>query len=176
MPKTVDDNTHFGALCLEARLLVALYLLVAGLLGCGGGQSRPTSVLKSIEEVRARGIIEQALFDNGTKPAKGRVVELQAGGTLTEDMGIEGEIYGIAYMTEPEASKVGAAVPSYQRGNEQLRLVKGKDGSITLVLFEQAYQYDAGEEHSSNIIAAEKKLGRDVADFVVHVVKTRKSP
>lgn len=130
--------------------------------------------MKPIEERRARGVIERTLLDNGMRPAKGRVVQLQDGSELTEDMAIDGESYGIAYLTEREAGKVGASVPDYQPDEEQLRLVSGTDGTITLILYEQNYSYDAGETHETTAITAEKRLARDVSDFVLHVVKQHK--
>jgi len=89
-------------------------------------------------------------------------------------MAIAGESYGIAYLTEREAGKVGTSVPEYRPDEEQLRLVSGTEGSITLILYEQNYRYDAGETHETTAITAEKRLARDVSDFVLHVVKQHK--
>jgi hypothetical protein len=162
----VSRRTHLASMILAAASALA---------GCSGGQARPSSVLKPIEERRARGLIEQALSDNGMRPKQGRVVDLPGGTKLVEEMAIDGEVYGVAYVTAQEAAQLGDAVPAYQADNDQLRLVQGSGGAIVLVLYEQNYRYDAGDEHSTNIITAEKKLSRDVSDFVVHVVKQRKS-
>jgi len=151
--------------------LIACWMLSAA---CSGGQNRPETVMRPIEERRARGVIEQTLVDNGMRPAKGRVVQLQDGSELAEDMAIAGESYGIAYLTEREAGKVGTPVPEYRPDEEQLRLVSGTEGSITLILYEQNYRYDAGETHETTAITAEKRLARDVSDFVLHVVKQHK--
>jgi hypothetical protein len=162
-----------GTSLLRAVLASLTLTVVAPLAACGGGQ-RPTTAMKPIEERRARGVIEKALVDNGMRPATGRVVKLNGGVELVEDMAIEGEKYGIAYLTEPEAAKAGSAVPAYQRESEQLRLVPGQGGTITLIVYEQNYRYDAGDTHATNAVTAEKRLSRDVADFVLHVVKQRK--
>ena len=152
---------------------VTPWVTLPALAGCGGGQ-KPSTAMKPIEERRARGVIEKTLLDNDARPTKGRVVKLNGGVELVEDMAIEGEKYGIAYLTEPEAAKAGSAVPAYQRESQQLRLVPGQGGTITLILYEQNYRYDAGDTHSTTAVTAEKRLGRDVADFILHVVKQRK--
>jgi hypothetical protein len=130
--------------------------------------------MKPLEERRARGVIERAILDNGMRPAKGRVVVLSGEVELVEDLAIDGERYGIAYLTARE-QKTGSSVPPYHPDEEELRLVQGKDGTITLVLYEQSYRFDAGETHETTVITAEKKLSRDVSDFLLHVVKQRKT-
>ncbi|RLB52849.1 MAG: hypothetical protein DRI90_21755 [Deltaproteobacteria bacterium] len=157
-----------GVLFLAA--LVCLALTTA----CGPAQTRPETALKPLEERRARGIIEQAVLDNGYRPLKGRVVKLADGTDMTEDMALEGEVYGIAYISAREAEMLGKSLPKRNPESEQLRLVRGTGGAIILLLWEADYRYDAGEEHTTTAVAAEGKLSRDVADFILHVVKQRK--
>jgi len=141
---------------------------------CGPAQTRPTTALKPLEERRARGIIEQAVLDSGARPIKGRSVKLRDGKELTEDMAIDGEVYGIAYLTEREVQQLGKSVPARNPESQQLRLVRGTGGAIVLLLWEDDYRYDAGDEHTVTVVTAEKKLARDVSDFILHVVKQRK--
>jgi hypothetical protein len=156
---------------MRATLIVAAVLFTTA---CSGGQAHPNTEMRPLEERRARGVIERALLDNGMRPAEGRLVTLPGNAELTEDLAIEGERYGIAYMTAQETERAGSAVPKFNPDNEQLRLVPGQDGTITLVLYEQSYRYDAGETHEATVITAENKLSRDVSDFVLHVVRQRK--
>jgi hypothetical protein len=158
------------------RFALALVLSLSAPLAaaCSGAQDRPTTAMKPIEERRARGVIERALLDSGARPAQGRVVSLVSGGEVVEDLALDGETYGIAYLTEGEQKKLHPNVPSYVIDDDQLRLVRGVDGAITLLLYEQAYHYDAGDTHETTALTAERKLSRDVADFVLHVVKQRK--
>jgi hypothetical protein len=159
---------------MRGTLVFGALLVVSELIACSGAQDHPSTVMRPVEERRARGVIERALLDNGMRPAEGRVVTLPGNASLTEDLAIEGERYGIAYLTAPEAEHAGKAVPPFNPDDDQLRLVAGQDGTITLVLYEQNYRYDAGETHEATVITAEKKLARDVSDFVLHYVKQRK--
>jgi len=171
--RTSVATTNRWAKLWPAVLLAGLACL-AVTTACGPSQVRPTTALKPLEERRARGIIEQAVLDNSYRPTEGRSVKLRDGSELTEDMAIDGEVYGIAYLTEREVQLLGKSVPTRNPESQQLRLVRGTGGAIVLVLWEDDYRYDAGDEHTVTIVTAEKKLSRDVADFLLHVVKQRK--
>ena len=53
-----------------------------------------------------------------------------------------------------------------------MRISRLGDVSV-LLLYDDAYQYDAGETHTVTAVAAERKLGKDVADFITRVVKAQ---
>lgn len=131
--------------------------------------------MKSIEERRARAVIEQVVRQQGARAERGRVVKLQGDAVLTEEFALEVAPYGIAYLTAEEASKAGDSIPAYNPESQQLRLVRGQDKEVVLVLYEQAYKYDAGDAHSATAVTAERKLQRDVEDFMMHVVRQGKS-
>lgn len=130
--------------------------------------------MRPVEERRARAVIEKAISGEGMSPAPPRDVTLDGGAVLSEDMSVADTKYGVAYLTVPEAKALGASIPPYEPDREELRLVRGTDGEVVLILYEQAYEYDAGETHTVTAVTAEAKLDRDVGDFVLHVVKPDK--
>ena len=75
-------------------------------------------------------------------------------------------------FSEDDAKKLGDAIPSANRKDERLRLVRsGDDGETRIVLlYQDNYLYDdlAGEGHSQTTISCERALTRDVQDFITH--------
>lgn len=155
------------------RKLGSISVLVLSAVACGGAQHK-TSILRPLEERRARALIEEALVSNGVSPARPRSVALPGDGSLVEDMAIEGTKYGIAYVTVPEQKALGAAVPGYDPQKLDLTLARGTGGEVVLLLYEQSFEYDAGSEHTTSAVTIEGKLKRDVTDYVLHVVKPDK--
>lgn len=145
---------------------------LASIVGCGPAQSRAVS-LKPLEERRARAIIENAIIDNGETPVRPRIVDV-SGKQLTEDMAIEGGTYGVAYVTREEEATLAGAVPDRDPEATDLQLVRGANGEVVLVVWEQNYRFDESSEHTATAVTAERKLRRDVSDFVLHVVKQGK--
>lgn len=158
-----------GRSLLVAAALCTGFVSVAG---CGPPQNRVVS-LKPLEERRARAIIESAIANNGETPIRPRVVDV-SGKPLTEDMAIEGGTYGVAYVTREEESALAGAIPARDPEASELQLVRGSNGEVVLVVWEQNYRFDESSEHTATAVTAERKLQRDVADFVLHVVKQGK--
>lgn len=112
----------------------------------------------------------------GVRPAAGREIKLMAGDTLFLDVGVADKKYGVAYITANDAMQLGDAIPPRNRKDERLRLVRGGDGNIRIVLlYQDNYVYDdlVGESHERTTITAERQLTRDVRDFVTHA-RTKK--
>jgi len=141
--------------------------------GCSGAQ-RPAEQLRPLEERRARALIEEAMTENGIRPARPRQLTLRSGQSLSEDMAVEGSRYGVAYVTVPEAEEVSGSIPAHNPDDTELKLVRGQSGEVVLVLYEQNYRYDAGATHTTNAVTAERTLKRDVTDYLLHVVKPDK--
>jgi hypothetical protein len=156
------------------RQLAWLFMFLFGAAACGGSQSQGGSVIRPLEERRARALIEEALLAGGVTPARPRSVELPSGSDLIEDMAVESTKYGVAYLTRLEQTALGAAVPAFDPNKLDLTLARGGDGEVVLLLYEQAFEYDAGADHTTNIVTIERKLKRDVTDYVLHVVKPDK--
>ena len=156
-------------------LLFAALALGVATLACSGSQTGPETVLKPIEERRARAVIEEAITSAGMQPKAPRVLKLNDGSELSEEMGIEGGPYGIAYVTSIEEKKLGSSIPERDPRGDQLRLVQASGGAVVLLIYQLNYRYDAGDTHTASIVTAERKLKRDVHDFLTHVVKQGKA-
>jgi hypothetical protein len=148
---------------------LALLFLAA----CAGQEAKQPNPMRSIDERRAIPIIAQAYQDSGQSPAEGRDMRLSSGKTLHIDVGTAGRKYGVAYLTNGDLSGLDpkADLPPHTPGGD-LPVVQGvgeDSDAVILLLFAPDYQYDdlAGEQHESTTITAEKKLSRDVRDFLV---------
>jgi hypothetical protein len=149
----------------------ALLLLVSA---CAGQEAKAPNPMRPIDERRAIPIIAQAYADSGETAAEGRDIKLATGKMLHVDVGTTGHKYGVAYLTTGDISALDAKtdLPPHTPGSSDLPIVTGGGpdaDAIILVLFADDYQYDdlAGEQHESTTITAEKKLTRDVRDFLV---------
>lgn len=158
---------------MRRRRLVLGLSAVAGLafVGCGPPETPASRVLRPLEVRRARAIIEHELQRAGSPARPGRSFELEHGYRLREDAQIGAGPYGIAYVSREEAALAGPALPKRDAEATKLRLLRPTSDAIVLLLFQDSYRYDAGDEVTAPVIAAEKMLARDVADFLVHVVK-----
>jgi hypothetical protein len=156
----------WGGLSAGALVTIALF-------GCSPGEAKAPNPTRPLDERRALEVIKQAVKNEGVAPAAGRDVKLT--GSAKEihiDVGVEGKDYGIAYISEDDAKKLGDAIPSANKKDERLRLVRsGDDGETRIVLlYQDNYLYDdlAGEDHSQTTISCERALTRDVQDFITH--------
>jgi len=148
-------------------------LVTFALFGCGPGEAKAPNPTRALAERRAIEVIRQAVKNEGVTPAPGRDVKLTGGAKdIHIDVGIEGKEYGIAYVSEDDAKKLGDAIPSANRKDERLRLVRSSDDGETriVLLYQDNYLYDdlAGEGHEQTTISCERALTRDVQDFITH--------
>jgi hypothetical protein len=126
-----------------------------------------------LDEQRAIRVIIRAFHDQNAAPVPGRQVELPAGKPLKIDVGSQGRKYGVAYVTGAERLSLGAALPERDPAlGDALQLVRGKGADSearVLILYDEDYLYDdhIGTEREETTITAEKKLARDVRDFLV---------
>src|SRR5512133_1550163 len=151
-------------------LLPSLATLALGsALACGGAQKSARPDLRSIEEGRAVLLIQEELQANGAKPEAGKDVPLPDGKTLHVEATVAGTPYGVAYVTAYEAERLGGSLPT-RKSADELRIGQFGDSSV-LLLYDTAYQYDVADTHTATAIAAEQRLKKDIADFVIRVVK-----
>jgi len=154
------------------RRLAAAALLAAILVACGGPPPRTANPTRPLDERRAVEIIIRAFHDERDRPIPGRKVALAEGKMLEVDVGSEGHKYGVAYVTANERMALGSALPPRDPAmGDALQLVRGEtetDARI-LILHDTEYLYDdqVGTEHEASTITAERKLARDVQDFLV---------
>src|SRR5882672_5436280 len=152
-----------------ARRTVPFLFLTA----CAGQEAKAPNPMRSIDERRAVPIIAQAYEDSGQTPSEGRDMRLATGKALHIDVGTAGHKYGVAYLTSGDLSVLDPKtdLPPHTPGGD-LPVVQGAGqdaDAVVLLLFAQDYQYDdlSGAQHESTTITAEKKLSRDVRDFLV---------
>jgi len=151
------------------------------LAACAGQEAKQPNPMRSIDERRAVPIIAQAYQDSGQTPSEGRDIRLSTGKTMHVDVGTAGRKYGVAYLTASDLSGLDpkADLPPHTPGGD-LPVVQGTaddTDAVILLLFAPDYQYDdlIGEQHESTTITAERKLSRDVRDFLVQA-KARNLP
>lgn len=155
------------------RPIAIAVLVVSSIAGCGGPDAKAPNPTRPIDERRAVPLIAQAYKDSGAQASDGRDMRLVSGKTLHVDVGTVGHKYGVAYLTTGDASSLDAKtdLPPHTPGGD-LPVVQGTGpdaDAVILVLFDSDYLWDdlMGAEHEATNITAEKKLTRDVRDFVV---------
>lgn len=157
----------------RASVILSLAAVWLGPIGCGGPPPHAANPTRPLDERRAVQIIIQAFQEQRDQAAPGRSMEIADGKMLEIDVGSAGHKYGVAYVTAGERQMLGDALPRPQPGMEEaLQLVRGigeeADAKI-LVLHDTNYLYDdqVGTSHEETVLTAERKLQRDVGDFLV---------
>lgn len=166
---------------MKARFAFAT-VAIALVAGCSTPEPRtPHQAARPLDARRAIPLIAQAFDDTGIEPDGPREIQLPTGKKLLVDVSAKGHKWGIAYLTREKLADLepGRDLPP-RPTNDDLAIVQGHGpdaGSVILVLFADEYQADdhLGEERRTSSIVAEKKLQRDVRDFVVQA-KARKLP
>jgi hypothetical protein len=163
------------------RLLAAWPILVFPAFGCANPEARSPNPTHPLDEERALTVITQAYKDTGAAATDGRAVRLSTGHSLRVDVGTEGRRYGVAYLTAADQALLDPKtdLPPHMPGGD-LPVVQGAGSdvdAVILVLFAEDYQYDdfLGTGREATGIAAERKLARDVRDFLAQA-KVRKLP
>ena len=94
------------------KAALAFFTVLAA--ACGPEEARAPNATRSLDERRAIEVIRRAIVEEGVRPAPAREVELHSGKTLQVDVSVEGHEYGIAYISDDDAEKLGDAIkPSY---------------------------------------------------------------
>lgn len=149
------------------------YWLVLALLACAGPPPKTANPTRPLDERRAVEVIARAFRAERDQPVPGNPIALSEGKTLNVDVVSSGRKYGVAYVTENERRDLAEALPARDASlGDALQLVRGMgdDAEATvLVLHDTDYIYDdhVGTERESSSVTAERKLERDVRDFVV---------
>jgi hypothetical protein len=148
-------------------------MVMLSLGACGGAPPRTANPTRPLDERRAIQVIITAFRNEQDRPVGGRQVEIQPGKFLEVDVGSAGRKYGVAYVTAAERHALGDALPRPVPGMEDaLQLVRGLNDEVDakiLVLHDTNYLYDdqVGSDHEATVVTAERKLARDVQDFIV---------
>jgi hypothetical protein len=166
--KGLRGSTRSSVVCLFPGVLVTFVALA-----CGSPPPRAPNPTRPLDERRAVEIILTAFRAEHDRGLTGRTMQLPSGKPLEVDVTGAGHKYGVAYVTANERHALGNAVPMPEPGMEDaLHLVHGTGQDLDakiLVLHDTNYLYDdqIGEEHEQTVLTAERKLERDVRDFVV---------
>lgn len=165
------------------RMLGRRQLLALGFVGalpcCSSPPPRQANPTRPLDEQRAVRVIIRAFHDQNDAPVPGRQVELPTGKPLKVDVGSMGHKYGVAYVTGAERLALGDALqPRDPSMGDALQLVRGtgQDAEARiLLLYDEDYLYDdhVGTEREETTITAERKLERDVRDFLVRAQAER---
>jgi hypothetical protein len=161
------------------KQLGATLSALLALAACGGPPAKNANPERALDERRAVQIIAQAFHDEHDSPTPGHAIKVADGKTLDVDVFSEGHKYGVAYVTVNEQQQLGSALPQRKPElGDALQLVRGTgedaDAKI-LILHDSDYRYDdqVGTTHEETTITAERKLARDVRDFLVRAHSER---
>jgi hypothetical protein len=122
---------------------------------CGPDEARAPNPTRSLDERRAIEVIRRAIVEEGARPAPARDVELRTGKTLRVDVSVEGHEFGVSYISDDDAEKLGDAIKPANQPGEKLRLERvGPDEVRIVLLYQTNYRYDdlAGEAHEMTTI------------------------
>jgi hypothetical protein len=145
--------------------------LLVLLAACGPGEAKAPNPTRPLDERRAVEVIRRAIAAEGAQPGPGRDAKLAAGKTIHIDVGVDGQKYGIAYVTGEDLGELGDAIKPANKKDENLRIERVDDEETrVVVLYQSNYVYDdlAGDAHEQTAITAEKALARDVQDFITY--------
>lgn len=144
-----------------------------GLTACGSGPAKTANPTRALDERRAVQVIAQAFHDERDAPVPGRSIQLADGKSLEVDVMSDGKKYGVAYLTPNERQALGASLPPRApEMGDALQLIHGSGPDAetrVLILHDSEYRYDdqVGTAHEETTITAERRLARDVRDFLV---------
>jgi hypothetical protein len=155
--------------------IVTFALLSGATLGCASDPPRAPHAMHPIAEGRARTLIARTFQDAGTPPEADRFVAIRDRRVRLEVAGA-GRKFGVAYLTADDWAKAGDALPP-RPANNSLVVAVADGGTRILCLFADDYAEDddTGDEHRSTTIAADRRLERDVRDFL-HRAEAQKWP
>lgn len=145
--------------------------LVSMFAACAGGPPKSPNPTQPVDELRARALIAEVVREANAQPEQGRTIHVGVDQVLNVDIGVIGKKHGIAYVTEAERRELGPSIPPPDLGSNALRVVRDdKDPeTVILLLHDTSYVADdqMGSEREVTGIMAERKLKRDVRDFLV---------
>jgi len=161
-----------------SRLSFASPLVVgAALAACAPEPARGPHEMRPVAQDNAAAIIDRTFRTRDVVPERDRMVHLSRDKQIRLEVAAADHKFGVAYMSDADAERFGEMIPQRPRGSDALVVVRGEQGSRILVLFERDYVQDdgEGEEHTRTTIAAQRKIERDVRDFL-HKAKAERWP
>jgi hypothetical protein len=155
-----------------ALLAVVLVALAAACADDTPSSRSPAGVARPMDEPRAQEVIARTFKDAGVEPEAGRTIALSAKDAPKLEVAAAGHKYGVIWLTRELQQSIAAFLPKHENDEGALVVLDGAGvdaGGHALVLWESDYMTDdlAGVSHSSTEIAAERKLERDVREFLL---------
>jgi len=146
--------------------------MVSGALGCGPSEAHSANPMRPIDEGRAVRIIAQALSDDGQQGTVPRTMTLAGGTSVTLDVPVSRRRIGIIYLTDSDVLALGNDRLATRPETSELTVRQGDGpdaGMHVVILYASDYAYDdnAGTDRNATSITAERKLTRDVRDFLI---------
>jgi hypothetical protein len=126
--------------------------------------------LTPIPEPRARELIGRTFRQVGISPEVDRIVRVgKEGKRVRLEIAAAGRKFGVAYLTSADWAEAGDALPPRSK-NDSLVVAVGEGGTRILCLFASDYADDdeTGDLRTSTTVAADRRLERDVRDFLHH--------
>jgi hypothetical protein len=146
--------------------IVTLVLLT--LPACAAEPPRPPHALHPIPEDRARQLIARTFRDAGIATEADRLVHVGKDDKQVRlEVAAVGRSFGVAYLTDKDWEQAGDALPA-RGAKDSLVLATGEGGTKILCLFASDYGEDdqSGDDRAASTIAADRRLARDVKDFL----------
>jgi hypothetical protein len=153
------------------RLVLAALLLVVACADDTPSSRTPTQA-KPMDEARAQGVIAKTFQGEGVEPEAGRTFSLSAKDAPKLEVAAQGHKFGVIWLTHDLQTQIASFLPKHENDEGSLVVLDGASvdtGGHALVLWESDYMTDdlSGAGHSETQIAAERKLERDVRDFLL---------
>ncbi len=152
-------------------LLVCVAALV---IACGDDtpSSRTPAQAKPMDEPRAQGVIARTFQAEGVDAEAGRTFAVTAAKPHKLIVAAAGHKFGVLWLTRDDVHDLATFLPKHENDEGALVVLDGAgpdSGAHALALYETDYMTDnlAGAAHSETEIAAERRLERDVRDFLL---------
>lgn len=144
---------------------------LAAAAACGDEPARHPTQAHPIDEPRAQEVIARTFQAEGLDVEANRLVSVGATQKVKLEVAAAEHKFGVAYLTREEVKELGGLLPKHESDEGALVVLPGAgpdDGAHVLALWETDYMQDdlSGEAHSATEIAAERRLARDVRDFL----------
>jgi hypothetical protein len=138
---------------------------------CEDEPARSPNAARPMDEPRAQDVIAKTFQGEGVDAEPNRSFTIASGKTLKLDVAATGKKFGVLWMTRDARRDLQTFLPA--RSGDALVVLNGVGPDTkahVLALWDSDYVTDDlanGAEHSETEIAAERKLERDVRDFLV---------
>ncbi len=144
--------------------------MLAAFVACDDEPARSPNASRPMDEPRAQGVIAKTFQGEGVDAEANRTFTIASGKTLKLEVAATGKKFGVLWMTHDAQRDLQSFLP--KREGDALVVLNGVGPDVkahVLALWENDYVTDdlAGASHSETEIAAERKLERDVRDFLV---------